>query len=122
MLMTSHDLVMVLRRMRIESVLLRTIATFPLLPCLRPKTRKAWHQMGRWTQETGDDILQVDAMKPEAAPEDDPSNEKLKRTTAGQSSRDSTPPGTQLSEELGEGPSRPSKDQKDPEETYDAQE
>jgi hypothetical protein len=47
-------------------------------------------------QEFGDDILQVDTMKPEAKPAAETAKEKelgLKRTTAGQQDRESPPPG-----------------------------
>jgi hypothetical protein len=46
--------------------------------------------------EFGDDILQVDTMKPDAKPVSESAEEKeerLKRTTAGQQDRESTPPG-----------------------------
>jgi hypothetical protein len=51
--------------------------------------------MPEWKQETGDDILQVDTLKPEAAPNEKAMEEKadgLKRTTAGQDDRKSPPP------------------------------
>jgi hypothetical protein len=63
--------------------------------------------MPEWKYETGDDILQVDTLKPEAAPNEEAMEKKadgLKRTTAGQNDRESPPPANEPSEPPTEPP------------------
>ncbi|MGE0057132.1 MAG: hypothetical protein AB7P33_07815 [Dehalococcoidia bacterium] len=60
--------------------------------------------MSEMKQEWGDDILQVDSLKPEAAP-DEPlprADDGLTRTTAGQDDRQSPPP--ESKDDASEGP------------------
>jgi hypothetical protein len=68
--------------------------------------------MGQWKQETGDEILQVDSLRPGAAPdkaEMDETQRGLKRTTAGQEDRESPPP----SKEGHESPEGPGESRRD---------